>query len=56
MTPTGSEAFMDPSSPLALTPEGSVSSISTGPLALTPSPLPARLPSLDGSVEPDQAR
>lgn len=56
MTPTASEAFMDPSSPLALTPEGSVSSVSTGPLALTPSPLPARLPSLERSAEPDHAR
>ncbi len=56
MTPVGDEGFMDPCSPVALTPEGSVNSGSTGPLALTPSPLPARLPSLERSVEPQQAR
>lgn len=56
MTPTEAQDFMDPCSPLALTPEGSVTSASTGPLALTPSPLPARLPSLERSVEPEQAR
>lgn len=52
----GSQAFMDPCSPLALTPEGSVNSVSTGPLALTPSPLPARLPVLDQSAKLDQTR
>ena len=56
MTPLGSQAFMDPCSPLALTPEGSVNSVSTGPLALTPSPLPARLPVLDQSAELDRTR
>ncbi|KAL0029317.1 hypothetical protein WJX79_010004 [Trebouxia sp. C0005] len=56
LTPVGDDAFMDPCSPVALTPEGSVHSGSTGPLALTPSPLPARLPSLERSVEPQQAR
>ena len=52
----GSQAFMDPCSPLTLTPEGSVNSVSTGPLALTPSPLPARLPVLDQSAELDRTR
>ncbi|KAL3162467.1 hypothetical protein ABBQ32_010130 [Trebouxia sp. C0010 RCD-2024] len=56
VTPMGSQAFMDPCSPLALTPEGSINSGSTGPLALTPSPLPARLPVLDQSAELDQTR
>lgn len=56
VTPMGSQAFMDPCSPLALTPEGSVNSVSTGPLALTPSPLPARLPVLDQSAKLDQTR
>lgn len=52
----GSQAFMDPCSPLTLTPEGSVNSVSTGHLALTPSPLPARLPVLDQSAELDRTR
>lgn len=52
----GSQAFMDPCSPLTLTPEGSFNSVSTGPLALTPSPLPARLPVLDQSAELDRTR
>ena len=56
MTPMGSQAFMDACSPLTLTPEGSVNSASTGPLALTPSPLPARLPVLDQSAELDRTR
>ena len=47
---------MDPCSPLSLTPEGSINSVSTGPLALTPSPLPARLPVLDQSAELDRTR
>ncbi|DBB01157.1 TPA: hypothetical protein ACH3X1_001046 [Trebouxia sp. C0004] len=56
MTPVGDQGFMDPCSPVAHTPEGSVNSGCTGPLALTPSPLPARLPSLERSVEPQQVR
>ena len=52
----GSQAFMDPCSPLALTPEGSLNSVSTGALALSPSPLPARLPVLDQSAEQDRVR